>query len=1033
MLAIAQQAMEYAAHAGNLELICMGMVLSNSGTLACQELAFNEQGLCHNAWKALLIQNAGVVALWQSLCTKTWLNRCLSTSLEHASFSDVLFFLIYMWCHPTLSVARSNVWKACGQHCLPNVLNNISQWLTAFARHLANQVLQHLPALTTKSGRARRAADPVNKLLLLWKLRKEKLHRKRVADTHDYGSQATRMIAFENYIDSLLYLQMLESTFGGSTSQQISVCWDPSSYGGKDTYIGVVYDPEKNLAAFLPSQQLSQVMMSDLEQGLLPLAKSRKLTRLEGFKELKGLSSSLRGIGIDITDFKVPEGLFCRPLEAGEYRLVGPNGVVYVLCEQGTLVPQVPAHLDLGALPCLLSVSDQGPNNTASLNYCMFSKQALLFWGTWDPFHRAWNDIKGAFKKTQCRAWRVVLEMSLVANMNYGPFGSSSWFYKKRAKLEQLLLTTTVGSTHWQQFQHLIAMERRQQEPRTGEEAQSLLDSMASLESFLNKGPLIKLMRWFSFFESMLFHNGDWWATKMVILHGAGDEGGAGESGEDDVDMEQLAGHEDHRKELQELKKRKGTWKLAPQLINHRNLAIKDCILSVGRATWKHFAERSRQLLSPAHILEYNISCAFRSYWVSELADMIGQSLWDPRNLDHVLPKWCMHSDALIWHTDIFDSFVEARSMSLAAFHCMPPALYHHLLSPIPSVARAAHDLALKHYKHLLAAEEAVAGGADVQPLDSMYWRLNPLIRSIYLAFEQDEAQQLVLTAGSKALRLQRVLAKNLGDSRLIENTHQHGRDLYRSSKASSFSNPTIFANALRSGTLEERKVPRLKVSEQDKATAGAFRLRFRDSVNSKLRSQGHKLPKDMQLMMVPKSKTHTWPSPAPSSLFSSAAATQWLFTFYGAENNSPLKAEGVNGSWVSLLARAGRIVGQSSTGRLIKVLATAEFGFLGADILLLAGADGQRHFVCSKDRKAVQWHHVVDLDDWFALPVEPSLVNAQGPLGWKKVGDPLVFGGCLLPGWCAAGLPCHQEAHQEIGWASERNSIKKSFADAID
>ena len=666
ILALAQQAMEYAVLAGNADLICMGMLVATGGSLVCQELAFNAQGLCHNAWKALLIKNVGVVALWGKLCTRTWLNRCLSTSLEHASFSDVLFFLIYMWCHPTLTLAGCNVWQACGQHCLPNLLNNISQWLTTFARHLADQALQHLPALTTKSGRARRIADPVNKLLLLFKLRKEKVHRKRVADTHDYGSQSTRMIAFENYIDSLLYLQALEGTFGGSASQQISVCWDPSSYGGKDTYIGVVYDPAKNLAAFLPSQQLSQVMMSDLEQGLLPLARSRKLTRLDGFKELKGLSSSLRGIGIDIIDFKVPEGLLCRPLEAGEYRLVGPTGSVYVHFEEtGALVPQVPAHLDLGALPCLLSVSDQGPNNTASLNYCMYSKQALLFWSSWDPFHRAWNDIKNAFKKTQCRAWRVVLELSLVANMNYGPFGSSSWFYKKRAKLEQLLLTTTVGSAHWQQFQHLIAMERKQQEPSTGEEAQSLLDSMASLESFLNKGPLIKLMRWFSFFESMLFHQGDWFATKMVILHAAGDEAEA--SGED-VDMGPLVGNEDHKKELQDLKKRKGTWKLAPQLINHRNIAIKDCILSVGRSTWKHFAERSRQLLSPDHILEYNISCAFRSFWVSELADMIGQSLWDTRNLDHVLPKWCMHSDALIWHMDILDHLLETRAMS----RCIP-------------------------------------------------------------------------------------------------------------------------------------------------------------------------------------------------------------------------------------------------------------------------------------------------------------------------------------------------------------------------
>lgn len=223
----------------------------------------------------------------------------------------------------------------------------------------------------------------------------------------------------------------------------------------------------------------------------------------------------------------------------------------------------------------------------------MYSSAALLFWSTWDPFHRCWNDIKGSLKKAKCQAWRCVLELALVANLNYGPFGSSTWFFKKRSKLEQFLLSTSVSHDKWQRFQHLICMERRQAEPSSPEDQQRLLDSMACIESFLNKGPLIKLMRWFSWFESMAYITGDFFATKMILEDAEEDEGSAGE-----VEVEVLRLNQDHKQELNELKKRKGSWKLAPSLIHDKNLAIKDCIMAVGRASWKSFALRAKGVSS---------------------------------------------------------------------------------------------------------------------------------------------------------------------------------------------------------------------------------------------------------------------------------------------------------------------------------------------------------------------------------------------------------------------------------------------------
>lgn len=402
-LALAQKAMDFACMASNPEVVLMAMLSNARGTLVSEELHFSQQSICHQDWLKLVNQNNGARALWERLCTRCWLNRCISSSVEHASFHDILLFLLFIFSHQTMSMSRVQLWNAVGAHFLPIFLNQTAQWISQLAQHLARQNLQHLPELKTKTGRAKRCADPVSKLVLLWRLRKQKLHRQRTALTHDTGRASHRMMQFEAYIDCLLYLDMLARAFDYSQkSPQLSISWDPSTYGGKDTFIGVVYDAISNQAGYLPSQQLSQVIMSDLEESLLPMARSRKLTRLDGYKDLKGLSSSLAAIGLSIVSFKVPDGLFCRPLGKDEYRLRGPGGTFYTKnTETGLTVAEVPATLSLGDLPCLLSISDQGPNNVAALNFLMYSKQALLFWSTWDPFHRCWNDIKGALKN-QC-------------------------------------------------------------------------------------------------------------------------------------------------------------------------------------------------------------------------------------------------------------------------------------------------------------------------------------------------------------------------------------------------------------------------------------------------------------------------------------------------------------------------------------------------------------------------------------------------------------------------------------------------------
>ena len=696
----------------------------------------------------------------------------------------------------------------------------------------------------------------------------------------------------------------------------------------------------------------------------------------------------------------------------------------------GEVRPHVPPGFDLGSLPALISISDQGPANTAALNYMLYSSRALLMWSLWDPYHRAWNDLKLALKRSVGGGWRAVLELTLVVNMNYGPFGSGSWFFKKKAKLHDFMATQSINSPAWDNFQTLICQERRVPEPSNLEEAEAMFHQLVGMDSFNQKGPLVKLMRWFSFFESMAFYEGELYSTKLILLHALDKGDNAGSEAEVE---EPLPEQGDHRKELAELKKRKGTWALAPSLINGKSLCMKDCIMSCGKATWQNFAERAREICTPLQVRELNISCAQSRYWCCELLDMLESSLEDARCLKHLWPEFQGHDQAMIWHIDLLAKLLETRAMSLAVFHLLPPSLYCHLLSFDPDVARQAHDLAMAHWKILLQAEEAEAAGALVKSLSTIYWRFNPLVRALFLAFEEDAYKCQVYTSESQAMKLQLLFTQNLGDSRLVENIHQHGRDLCRASKSNSMSNVSIMANILKCGVLEGRKIPVVTAKETLKATGAAWQSKSKEAVVHRLRTHGKNLPVELQRMMAPNKKAYEqWPSPSPGSLFQSCASTHWLFSYF---SSPPSEDVNVNSAWLSCLARPGAILAQESTSSLVMVIASAEYSFLGVAMEARVGLDLERTFHCIIQRHAVGFCHISNLSDWVELLVEPCLTSAggtRGPIGWRRVGHPQPLETAALLHGLTLTFQQLKDLVKELGASTKGLTSKKAVVELL-
>lgn len=973
------------------------MIIGKDGRLYSQELVFAPlTSLCSSSWQSLLSHCPAALKLWSNLSKKTWMQRCITSTLGNASLCDVIFFTTYIFAHPKEVLAGQNLFLAFAIQFLPSLVCSLGGWLQEVTQHKAKEALKPLPTLKGKAGHARKICDPVNRLILLFKLRKQKLHRLTIAETHDddLGNARSRMLWFEAYIDTLLHAAALESAFKGS--RQICIAWDPSSYGGKDVNVAVCYDTLKGVAGYLLNQQMAHIRVSEISSELVQFAKGRKLTRIEGYREVKAFSAAMQSINLSLMDFVAPPVLHCRPLQPHELRLKQPDGSFSIFNENtGEIQPEIGEGVNLQEVSCLVSVSDQGPNNTAAMNYVMFSNNSLMVWALWDCYHRTWNDLKASFKKSACRAWKVILEVTLLCNMSYGPYGTGQWHYKKQSYLQQFLETHSHLDAAWGEIMPLICLERKMEEPRTEEDSARLFKSLAHVENFHRKGPLVKLARWFSIFQSLEFFEGDLLATKFIIQEQHQGKG-QGEDSEPEEDKP-LPDTEDYKKELNELKKRKGTWKLAPSLVTTRTIAIRDCIMTIGKASWLHHSTRAKRVLSPLQVAEFHVSCAANDFWKSELVDMMHNSLWDTSCLKHLDPKYIADDHALLWHADLLKNLLEARAMSLSVLHCMPPSLYSHLLSHDVGVARKAHNLALQHWQILLEAEEAHNAGAEVLPLHHMHWRLNPLMRTLLMAFEQDDTKHAFLTPDSASLRLQTILTQTLGDSRMIENAHQHGRDLIRSAKSNTFSNCSIMANTLRSGALEERKVQVVKPTPGLKATSSTWSETQKAPLRQKLHSKHHTLPLHIQKLMQPKGKNNTWQSPAPGSLFQSVAATQWLFEYWSKKDETYSQVA-VNDAFLSCLVCVGAFVAHQPTSLLIRVVAVAEFSFLGW-VARVHKQDDVGYYVCKAARECLQWFHVTNLDEWLAVPTEAAMVKFCGPVGWVKTGDamPLETGACMF------------------------------------
>ena len=69
----------------------------------------------------------------------------------------------------------------------------------------------------------------------------------------------------------------------------------------------------------------------------------------------------------------------------------------------------------------------------------------------------------------------MILELTLLFNINYGPFGSGAWFDKKKVQLDEFMANRSAFTEPFKSYLPLICKERGIPEPTTQEGVLAIL------------------------------------------------------------------------------------------------------------------------------------------------------------------------------------------------------------------------------------------------------------------------------------------------------------------------------------------------------------------------------------------------------------------------------------------------------------------------------------------------------------------------------------------------------------------------------
>jgi hypothetical protein len=245
--------------------------------------------------------------------------------------------------------------------------------------------------------------------------------------------------------------------------------------------------------------------------------KADKLSRASAYQFLKAINNALCFIGTSLDAFLLQDTAVLRPVQCGEVRVKHHTLQVFVIVDlvSGTFTLEIPSKPQAWKLLCCHI--DECCVGLASFWYATL-KRRLLGVAIGDCYHRDWNDIKLAFKRSGT-FWRTLIEMCFVVLLPYGPWKSSDYQRLRQETLEHMLKNSTWRDSWFQSQAELFAKDLGMDPPTTETAMVDLYSKLAAAKSFSRKGPMAKMMRWFSFFDALDHQLPDIHLSKQVYKY----------------------------------------------------------------------------------------------------------------------------------------------------------------------------------------------------------------------------------------------------------------------------------------------------------------------------------------------------------------------------------------------------------------------------------------------------------------------------------------------------------------------------------
>ena len=413
----------------------------------------------------------------------------------------------------------------------------------------------------------------------------------------------------------------------------------------------------------------------------------------------------------------------------------------------------------------------------------------------------------------------------------------------------------------------------------TSEQREQLFASMMGMKSTQVHGPLTKLMRWYSWFESHQFHSGELYFTKLLMLHE-----GPFEAGYDDVEgganvfAPETEGMSPQQ-ELRFLKMKFGTWALAPSLINKENMFQKTLIFECGRALWTRYSHRAKTVKTVEDVAGDMVQMVFGG-WKQELVEICNQCMFNVEAFKKIyMDPDNITQDHLEMHSRFAVSLLSERAISLVAQCCRPPFRYAGLCQA--EHFTATRDRMQHEWEVVLLAEQLVALGHEIPPLTQAHCLKTAFVRLHFLANEMDIRRQKTHDVANGALMAQ-IACRNLGDTVLVENVHQKTKDLLMAARHNQIGKANKFQAVINSGVFKGRDIPHIQVPDELKAHASLGK-KGQDSltkITAACHPGTHKMTKKFQNVMRYKASAPNFDWPSSSHLSLHIKEIQMLFVF---------------------------------------------------------------------------------------------------------------------------------------------------------